>query len=128
MTTHDSSPMATTPADPAPATRRNGVHGDAVNGGAGNSDSAQPRLIDVGLTADYRARWQVVQGNFIDAPRDAVTDADAMVGEVLAHVGATFAGQRKALEQGWADDASDTEELRIALRRYRTFFDRLLTL
>ena len=136
MTTHDVRPVTgsavpggrvTLLSDMSEADAGGGLTHDAASG-AVHDDSAQPRLIDVGLIADYRARWQVMQGDFIDAPRCAVTDADAMVGEVLTHVGATFAQQRKALEQGWGDDEFDTKELRIALRRYRAFFDRLLTL
>jgi hypothetical protein len=61
-------------------------------------------------------------------PRKAVTDADSMVGEILDELAETFRRQRQSLEQDWADDKSTTEDLRIALRRYRTFFDRLLTL
>lgn len=85
-------------------------------------------LITAERSADYRARWKAVQGDFIDEPRKAVTDADSMVGEVLDQLAQTFHQQRRSLEEDWADDKSTTEELRIALRRYRTFFDRLLTL
>ena len=77
---------------------------------------------------DYRSRWGVVQGDFIDEPRKAVTDADALVGEILDDLSETFHGQRRSLERQWEDDESTTEDMRIALRRYRTFFDRLLSL
>ena len=77
---------------------------------------------------DYRSRWDVVQGDFIYDPRKAVTDADTLVGEILDHLAETFREQRQTLEQQWADDESTTEDLRIALRRYCTFFDRLLSL
>lgn len=70
----------------------------------------------------------VVQGDFIDEPRKAVTDADALVGEILDDLSETFHGQRRSLEQQWEDDKSTTEDMRLALRRYRTFFDRLLSL
>jgi hypothetical protein len=85
-------------------------------------------LIAPDRSADYRARWSVVQGDFIDEPRKAVTDADSMVGEILDQLADTFRQQRQNLEQNWADDKSTTEDLRVALRRYRTFFDRLLSL
>lgn len=99
-----------------------------AGGGAGDDVAAGTSLITVESIADYRARWKVVQGDFIDEPRTAVTDADAMVGEILDELADTFRRQRQSLEQDWADDKSTTEDLRIALRRYRTFFDRLLTL
>lgn len=98
------------------------------SGTASDDVMADSSLIDPALSADYRARWSVVQGDFIDEPRKAVTDADSMVGEVLDQLAETFRQQRQSLEQDWADDESTTEDLRIALRRYRTFFERLLSL
>ena len=95
------------------------AHFDSVEGDA---------LIAHDRCADYRSRWGVVQGDFIDEHRKAVTDADALVGEILDDLSETFRGQRRSLEQQWADDKSTTEDLRLALRRYRTFFDRLLSL
>jgi CHAD domain-containing protein len=77
---------------------------------------------------DYRSRWDVMQADFIDEPRKAVTGADTLVGEMLDHLAETFREQRQTLEQHWADDESSTVDLRIALRRYRTFFKRLLSL
>lgn len=112
------------------ASARGGVtHDDVRHDDAAREGGAQGgALIGVGLSAEYRTRWKSVQGDFIDEPRKAVTDADAMVGEVLQHLADTFREQRQTLEQGWADDNSSTEELRLALRRYRGFFDRLLSL
>jgi hypothetical protein len=106
---------------------REGV-GDGDGDGDGGGVAEGAALITVESSADYRARWKVVQGDFIDEPRKAVTDADSMVGEILDELAETFRRQRQSLEQDWADDKSTTEDLRIALRRYRTFFDRLLTL
>ena len=97
-------------------------------GGAGDEAAGMASLIAPEQGEGYRARWTAVQGDFIDEPRTAVTDADALVGEVLDQLADTFRNQRVALEQQWADDESSTEDLRIALRRYRTFFDRLLSL
>jgi hypothetical protein len=95
------------------------AHVDSVKGGS---------LIAHDRCVDNRSRWGVVQGDFIDEPRKAVTDADALVGEVLDDLSETFRSQRRSLEQQWEDDESTTEDMRIALRRYRTFFDRLLSL
>jgi hypothetical protein len=108
--------------------------GEAARQGEPRSGTAHVDSVEgVSLIAhdrcvDYRSRWGVVQGDFIDEPRKAVTDADALVGEILDDLSETFHGQRRSLERQWEDDESTTEDMRIALRRYRTFFDRLLSL
>jgi hypothetical protein len=77
---------------------------------------------------ELRDRWTEVQTGFVDEPRKAVEQADALVAEVMKRLAESFATERQALEQQWSkgDDVS-TEELRISLRRYRSFFDRLLS-
>ena len=73
-------------------------------------------------------RWQEIQARFVDDPREAVHDADALVQDVLHRVTRGFADERRRLEEQWdgGDDVS-TEELRLALQRYRAFFGRLLS-
>jgi hypothetical protein len=73
-------------------------------------------------------RWQEIQARFVDDPREAVHDADALVQDVLRRVTRGFADERRRLEEQWdgGDDVS-TEELRLALQRYRAFFGRLLS-
>ena len=72
-------------------------------------------------------RWTEAQGRFVDDPRAAVREADALVSEVVQAVTRRFADQRDALEQQWASgDEADTEQLRQALQRYRSLFSRLL--
>jgi hypothetical protein len=75
----------------------------------------------------FRARWGDVQTHFVDAPQEAVQDADSLVAELMKHLAESFARERDSLEQQWTrgEDVS-TEDLRIALTRYRSFFDRLL--
>jgi hypothetical protein len=75
----------------------------------------------------FRERWGDVQTHFVDAPQEAVQNADALVAELMQHLAETFAGERENLEQQWTrgEDVS-TEDLRVALMRYRSFFDRLL--
>jgi hypothetical protein len=77
---------------------------------------------------DFRARWKRIQAGFVDEPRMAVEEADELVAAVIKRLAEVFAKERSNLEQDWArgDDVS-TEDLRIALRRYRSFFDRLLS-
>jgi hypothetical protein len=73
-------------------------------------------------------RWQEIQARFVDDPREAVHDADALVQDVLHRVTRGFAEERRRLEEHWdgGDDVS-TEDLRVALQRYRAFFGRLLS-
>ena len=74
-----------------------------------------------------RSRWDDVQAAFVDDPTECVQKADALVAEVVEHLTAGFSEARSRLEAQWArgEDAS-TEDLRLALRRYRAFFQRLL--
>jgi hypothetical protein len=84
-------------------------------------------LFDDAAASDLRDRWTDVQTGFVDEPRSAVEAADSLVAEVMKRLADGFATERQALEQQWSrgDDVS-TEDLRLALRRYRSFFDRLL--
>ena len=79
-------------------------------------------------TEAFRARWTDVQQGFVDAPRQAVAQADGLVAELMQHLAKTFADERGKLERQWdqGDDVS-TEDLRTAFQRYRLFFERLLT-
>jgi hypothetical protein len=73
-------------------------------------------------------RWDHVQAGFVDEPRRAVQEADSLVAETMQQLANTFAREHNNLEQQWGrgDDVS-TEDLRIAFRRYRSFFKRLLS-
>lgn len=77
----------------------------------------------------FRTRWDAVQTGFVDQPRAAVEQADAMVGEMLTKLTDTFGAERARLESQWTrgQDVS-TEDLRLALKRYRSFFERLLSI
>jgi hypothetical protein len=76
----------------------------------------------------FTNRWQEIQTSFVDRPRDAVADADALVADLMQRLAASFSQERERLEAQWdqGDDVS-TEDLRVALTRYRSFFDRLLS-
>jgi hypothetical protein len=77
---------------------------------------------------DFRQRWEKIQIGFVDEPRTAVQRADELVGSAIKRLAEVFAAERQKLEAEWdkGDDVS-TEDLRVALRRYRSFFDRLLS-
>jgi hypothetical protein len=76
---------------------------------------------------DFRTRWTDVQAAFVDSPRNAVERADSLVAETMKRLAEVFSAERAKLEGQW-DRGGDvtTEDLRIALQRYRAFFDRLL--
>jgi hypothetical protein len=75
----------------------------------------------------FRARWTDIQTSFVDAPRQAVEQADALVAELMQHLARTFADERGRLEGQWdRGDDIPTDNLRDAFQRYRSFFERLL--
>jgi hypothetical protein len=86
------------------------------------------RLVPEDRAASYGSRWDAVKSTFVDEPREAVAQADALVGELLDELETLFREQRRSIEQGLDSDETSTEELRLALRRYRSFFDRLLAI
>lgn len=76
-----------------------------------------------------QSRWSEIQVGFVDEPRKAVEQADSLVAEVMQRLAQVFAEERSRLEQQWdRGEDTDTEALRQALRRYRSFFDRLLSM
>jgi len=90
-------------------------------------ESAGP-LLPTDFVQDLRTRWDHVQTGFVDEPRNAVQEADELVAQAIKRLAEVFADERKKLEQQWdRGDEVNTEDLRVALRRYRSFFQRLLT-
>ena len=79
------------------------------------------------LMERFRVRWSEIQTGFVDEPRQAVEHADSLVAETMKRMAEVFASQRAELEHQWDRGADvSTEDLRQTLRRYRSFFDRLL--
>lgn len=77
----------------------------------------------------FRSRWHDIQGDFVDEPRRAVEQADQLVASVIKRLAEGFAAERSRMEHEWSQGQDvSTEDLRQALRRYRSFFDRLLSL
>lgn len=85
-------------------------------------------LFNQGETEDFRSRWLAIQTQFVDDPKNSVAQADQLVASAIKRLAEVFATERENLEGNWdrGDDVS-TEDLRIALQRYRSFFDRLLS-
>ena len=90
---------------------------------------ARTMLFDDQAARDFRTRWTDIQSAFVDSPRNAVERADSLVAETMKDLAEIFAAERASLEGQWdrGDDVT-TEDLRIALQRYRAFFDRLLNI
>jgi hypothetical protein len=99
---------------------------DVAHGSAARStrqESLAP-LFSEEQSGEFRARWNIVQQGFVDDPKNAVSQGDELVAQVIKSLAETFSAQRAAVE---GDDGS-TEELRLALRSYRSFFERLLSI
>lgn len=115
-------------ADTADRTARADTTPDTTTG-AGTRDSTTGDNAPLLADADgFQARWEEIQVRFVDEPRGAVEDADALVATVMKRLAEGFAQERERLEAQWGrgEDIS-TEDLRVALQRYRSFFQRLLS-
>lgn len=100
---------------------------DEARGSDAGAEDEIPQLLSEEDEEGFRARWQEVQSMFVDDPRDAVHTADALVADVMQRLAATFADHKQGLEGQWnRGERADTEDLRLALRHYRSFFNRLL--
>ncbi|MFJ4467102.1 hypothetical protein ACIP2X_06190 [Streptomyces sp. NPDC089424] len=93
----------------------------------GQAEDEVPQLLTTEDEEGFRTRWQEVQNKFVDDPRDAVHTADALVADVMQQLATTFADHKQELEGQWnRGEQANTEDLRQALRHYRSFFNRLL--
>jgi len=105
----------------------------ARSGDSDEETTGQPRqwtpLFPTDQAESFRDRWTSIQSGFVDEPRQAVEQADQLIAEVMKALAGSFADERHNLEQQW-DRGTDvsTEDLRLGLRRYRSFFDRLLSI
>jgi hypothetical protein len=105
--------------------------GPASSAGAATAPAMDERatpLFSSEEAKDFRSRWDAIQVSFVDEPRQVVEQADALVAVAMKRLAEMFAAERTKLEGQWdrGDDVS-TEDLRLALRRYRSFFGRLLS-
>lgn len=97
------------------------------DGGVVSNGETPAALFVADEAQKLRSRWENIQIGFVDEPRQSVERADELVAEVIRRLAEVFANERDRLEHDWArGDEVSTEDLRVALRRYRSFFDRLL--
>ena len=91
-------------------------------------DGGEAPLLGEDEGAELGSRWESIQVTFVDDPRRAVEEADGLVAHVMQQLAEGFARERETLEGQWTrgEDVS-TEDLRVALQRYRSFFQRLLS-
>jgi hypothetical protein len=95
---------------------------------ASGATDATPLFPDQELE-DLRKRWDGIQTGFVDQPRNAVEQADNLVASTMKRLADVFAQERSKLEGQWdSGDNVSTEDLRLALQRYRSFFHRLLSI
>jgi hypothetical protein len=119
-------PEAATDLDPAADPRRTPDENPPGSGAAASSPG-EPPLFSAEDRQALRGEWDRTQTAFVDDPRAAVEQADRLVVESVQILSASFSRQRADLEEQWGrgQDVS-TEDLRVALQRYRSFFERLL--
>jgi len=90
---------------------------------------ADQSLMPKRQTEEMRDRWKMIQASFVDEPRKAVQEADQLVSSAIQQMEEVFKDQRTQMEQQWSGGKDvSTEDLRLSFQRYRTFFDRLLSL
>ncbi|MFJ2593608.1 hypothetical protein [Streptomyces erythrochromogenes] len=124
------------PGEATPA-RTVGVRDDEPAGADESADRADTReqvaadteepLLGTTETEEYRKKWSEIQGRFVDDPQDAVRSADTLVAEVMQALAGSFSTRKQGLEGQWGrGEQVATEDLRVSLQHYRSFFNRLL--
>ncbi|MBV9006357.1 MAG: hypothetical protein JOZ98_21555 [Solirubrobacterales bacterium] len=123
----DAVPRAESISEPAPQAENATTRASSAGPQTSGVDNGAP-LLPSELSATLQRRWEEVQTRFVDQPRGAVEDADGLVAELMQKLAEGFAQERERLEAQWdrGEDIS-TEDLRVALQRYRSFFQRLLS-
>jgi len=95
--------------------------------GASADAASSSQLLHAGERDAMVARWREIQAEFVDEPRTAIQQADALVTEMMERLSRAFASELDQLESRWASgEQVSTEDLRQGLQRYRSFFERLL--
>lgn len=105
-----------------------GAAAEEERGNAGGPEAERDEpLLDTQEAEGFRTAWDEIQSRFVDDPQDAVKSADTLVAEVMQALAQSFSAHKQGLEGQWGrGEEVATEELRLALQRYRSFFNRLL--
>jgi hypothetical protein len=124
--------LVPSPADPQPlpatATRQEAKDLAEADREVAEEESNSP-LFPTHQCATLEKEWQAIQAKFVDAPRDCVQQADALVTKTIDILSSSFGEMRSSMERTWEKDGDvSTEELRLALQNYRSFFRRLLSI
>jgi hypothetical protein len=123
-TEEERAPGGTTEARPESAAADSGTGDGATR--ASRAEDQTPLLPDEEARG-FEGRWEHIQVGFVDEPQRCVQEADSLVAEVMQRLADGFSRERKELEGQWASGGEvSTEDLRVALQRYRSFFNRLL--
>lgn len=94
----------------------------------GHDSASEGGLFAHDELAGLRARWGAVQASFVDDPKDCVQKADSLVSDLVQQLTTGFGQARSRLEEQWSrGEQASTEDLRVALKQYRSFFERLLS-
>jgi hypothetical protein len=111
-----------------PATGVAAANGKPVAAPRTQTNEEAAPLFDTGEVEQFRTQWKELQSTFVDSPQDAVREADELVAEIMQNLAKTFAAHKRTLEDQWSrGDEVQTEDLRLALRQYRSFFNQLLS-
>jgi hypothetical protein len=112
---------------PGSATSNGTAQNGTATNGASEAEGRTEPLLSSSDSGSLKSRWTDIQAQFVDEPRRCVEQADSLVAELMQQLAKMFADERSRLEGQWdRGDEVSTEDLRQALRRYRSFFERLL--
>jgi hypothetical protein len=101
---------------------------ETVQSANADTSGARAAMFPGNETESFRSRWHDIQAGFVDSPRESVQKADELVAAVIQRLAEVFSTERGKLESDWGEGRDiSTEDLRQALQRYRSFFDRLLS-
>lgn len=117
------------PAEPRSSSVTSGRESSTGAAAARAPEEERAALFASNESSELRARWDSIQVGFVDEPRRAVEEADALVSQTMKRLAEIFSDERQKLEQQWGRNENiSTEDFRVALRRYRSFFARLLAI
>jgi pyridoxal/pyridoxine/pyridoxamine kinase len=100
-----------------------------TEGSQGTGDTFGATFLEKDEIGRFREQWSEIQSRFVDEPRQSVEDADSLVDAVVKRAAEMFSDRRRMLEARWREgDSVSTEDLRVALQKYRAFFSRMLSI